>query len=500
VIISHDVGTTGDKATLVSNDGAVVASVSVPYPAEFGSGGRAEQDPLDWWAAMCEANRALLARSGTSANAIDAVAFSGQMMGVVPVDRAGDVIRPAIIWADSRAGEQSDALIARVGLERAYAITGHRLSPNYSLAKVMWLRDNEPEAFARIDAVLQAKDYLAYRLTGVRATDPSDASGTNAFDQRSGGWSDELLQAAGIGHELLPEIVESTTVIGTVTRSAARESGLTEGTPVVIGGGDGPMAALGAGIIDAASGAYAYLGSSSWVSVSADAPLHDPLMRSMTFNHVVPGQFVPTATMQAGGASLQWVTSVLAPGDDQRYATLLGGARDAVAAHDGLFFLPHLLGERSPYWNPAARGAFVGLQMHHERAHLTRAVLEGIAFNLRTGLRAFTENGIPVPSIDAIGGAANAGLLLEIFADVWGIPVRARELVDEANSIGAAVVGGVAVGIFDSFAQAGTFSGGAGGQAPDQQRHQRYSEGYERFLDAYRRLEPWFDALPVAAR
>jgi xylulokinase len=500
VIISHDVGTTGNKATLVSNDGAVVASVSVPYPADFGAGGRAEQDPLDWWAAMCEANRALLAMADTTGDAVDAVSFSGQMMGVVPVDGAGEVIRPAIIWADSRAGSQSGALIARVGLERAYAITGHRLSPNYSLAKIMWLRDNEPEAFGRIDAVLQAKDFLAYRLTGVRATDPSDASGTNAFDQRSGGWSDELLQAAEIDEGMLPEIVASTTVIGTVTAAAAAESGLAQGTPVVIGGGDGPMAALGAGIVDATSGAYAYLGSSSWVSVSADAPLLDPLMRSMTFNHVVPGQFVPTATMQAGGASLQWVTSVLAPDDDARYATLLGGAREVSAAHDGLFFLPHLLGERSPYWNPAARAAFVGLQMHHGRAHLTRAVLEGIAFNLRTGLRAFTENGIPVAEIDAIGGAANADLLLEIFADVWGIPVRARSLVDEANSIGAAIVGGVAVGIFDSFSQAGAFSGGADARLPDEDRHQRYNDDYEHFLDAYRRLEPWFDALPAEAR
>ena len=495
MIISHDLGTTGNKATLVSNDARLIAAVSVGYGADFGPGGRAQQDPHDWWNAMATANRELLAKGGISSSEIDAVSFSGQMMGVVPVDAAGEIVRPAIIWADTRSGAQCDTLIERVGMERAYAITGHRLNPTYSLSKVMWLRDTEPEAFARIDTVLQAKDYLAYRLTGVRVTDPSDASSTNAYDQVAKGWSEELIEAAGLDRGLFPEIVESTTVIGTVTAEAARETGLSEGTPVVIGGGDGPMAALGAGIIDASSGAYAYLGSSSWVSVSADAPLHDPLMRSMTFNHVIPGRFVPTATMQTGGAALSWVTSLLAPGQDDRYEELLGAAVTAKAAEDGLYFLPHLLGERSPYWNPAARAAFVGLLMHHGRGELTRAVLEGVAFNLYTGLRAFVENGTRIDSIDAIGGAANSGLLLDIFADVWGVPVSARDLVDEANAIGAAVVAGVGTGIFDDFDVALRFSTRTEERQPDPARHARYGREYETFLDAYRRLEPWFDGL-----
>ena len=495
MIISHDLGTTGNKATLVSNDARLIAAVTVSYGADFGPGGRAQQDPHDWWAAMSAANRELLEKGGISSDQVDAVSFSGQMMGVVPVDAAGDIVRPAVIWADTRSGAQCDTLIERVGMERAYAITGHRLNPTYSLSKVMWLRDTEPEAFGRIDTVMQAKDYLAYRLTGVRVTDPSDASSTNAYDQAAKTWSSELIEAADLSVSLFPEIVESTTVIGTVTTDAARETGLTAGTPVVIGGGDGPMAALGAGIIDASSGAYAYLGSSSWVSVSADAPLHDPQMRSMTFNHVIPGRFVPTATMQAGGASLSWVTSLLAPTQDDRYTELLGAAAQSNAAEDGLFFLPHLLGERSPYWNPSARAAFVGLLMHHGRGNLTRAVLEGVAFNLYTGLRAFVENGTPIDTIDAIGGAANSGLLLDIFADVWGVPVSARDLVDEANAVGAAVVAGVGVGVFDDFDVALKFSRRTEQRSPDLSRHARYGGEYDTFLDAYRRLEPWFDGL-----
>ncbi|WIB25723.1 xylulokinase [Curtobacterium sp. MCSS17_015] len=502
MILSHDLGTTGDKATLVDRNGAVVAAVTVGYPVVFGAGGLAEQDPNDWWTAVSEATVRLLAGSAVVPGDVDVVSFSGQMMGVVPVDGAGEPVRPAIIWADTRSGPQCRAIARSVSMEECYAITGHRLNPTYSLSKTAWLRENEPGAFARTRRVLQAKDWVAFRLTGVMVTDPSDASGTNAYDQRTGTWSDELLGAAGLDPSLFPEIVPSTTVIGTVTTAAALETGLLAGTPVVIGGGDGPTAALGAGIVSAEDGAYAYLGSSSWVSVSADRPLLDPAMRSMTFNHVVPGAYVPTATMQAGGASLQWVTNVLAPGREDRYRTLLAAAAGARAADDGLFFLPYLLGERSPYWNPAARAAFVGLHIDHGPANMTRAVLEGVAFNLNTGLRAFTENGVAVESVAAIGGAAASDLLLDVFADVWDVPVVARTLVDEANSLGAAVVGGVGVGVFDDFGVARTLSAERGRHEPDAARHHALERAYESFLDVYDRLEPVFDrtAADLAAR
>jgi xylulokinase len=500
VIISHDLGTTGNKATLVSNEGTLVAAVTVRYPVQFGPGGRAEQNPNDWWNAMAEANRQLLEKGDVTSAAIDVVSFSGQMMGVVAVDKVGDPVRPAIIWADTRSSVQCSKLLRQVDMKRAYEITGHRLNPTYSLSKLMWLKETEPDTFAHIDTILQAKDYLAYRLTGVRATDPSDASGTNAYNQKTGAWSAELIDVAGINMKLFPEIVASTTVIGTVTSSAASQTGLAVGTPVVIGGGDGPMAALGAGIIDETSGAYAYLGSSSWVSVCADRPLHDPLMRSMTFNHVIPGRFVPTATMQAGGASLEWLTSVLSPTDDDKYLALLEQASYAKAAEEGLFFLPHLLGERSPYWNPNARAAFVGLLIHHGRGELMRSVLEGVAFNLYTGLTAFEESGTVVNSIDVIGGAARVGMLLDIFADVWGIPVAARDLVDEANAVGAAVVGGIGVGIFGNFDVATQFSKRIIRREPDVTRHARSAIEYSRFMDAYRRLEPWFDGLAELSR
>jgi len=495
MIISHDLGTTGDKATLVDHDGTVVAACTATYPTDFGPRGKAEQDAEAWWSAVCRATRDLLERTGTAPAEVEVVSFSGQMMGAVLLDGAGAPVRPAIIWADTRSVAETAVLVDRVGMEQGYRITGHRLNPTYSLSKVMWVRAHEPEAFGRAERVVLAKDFVVHRLTGVLATDPSDASSTNAYDQAAGDWSAELLAAAELPRSLFPDVVASTAVVGTVTAEAAAASGLAVGTPVVMGGGDGPMGALGAGITGPASGAYCYLGSSSWVSVAADAPLHDPQMRSMTFNHVLPGRYVPTATMQAGGASLEWVVETLAPGQEGRYERLLAEAAEVPASEDGLYFLPHLLGERSPYWNPAARAVFAGLARHHGPAHLTRAVLEGVAFNLYTGLLAFVENGTPIDAVDAIGGAANSALLLQVFADVWGVPVTRRDLVDEATAVGAAVVGGFGVGIFDDFDVATRFSAEVTTRAPDAGRHRRYRGEHALFLEAYRRLEPWFDAL-----
>ena len=494
MIISHDLGTTGDKATLVSDAGEVVAACTSGYVTDFGPRGKAEQDPDAWWRAVCLATRRLLDQAEVSPAEVEVVAFSGQMMGAVLLDPAGVPVRPAIIWADTRSVAQSAALVQRVGMEQGYAITGHRLNPTYTLSKIMWVREQEPEVYGRVSTVLLPKDLMVYRLTGVLATDPSDASGTNAYDQRAGEWSLPLIEAAGLPRSLFPEIVPSASVVGHVSADAAADTGLRAGTPVVMGGGDGPMGALGAGILGPESGAYAYLGSSSWVSVAADAPLHDPQMRSMTFNHVLPDRYVPTATMQAGGASLEWVTDTLAPGQPDRFERLLSEAATVEASADGLYFLPHLLGERSPYWNPSARAVFAGLGRHHGPAHLTRAVLEGVAFNLHTGLLAFQENGTSITAVDAIGGAANAALLLQIFADVWGVPVTRRSLVDEATALGAAVVGGVGVGLFD-FDVAARLSTTLTTQTPDSARHESYGREYALFMEAYRRLEPWFAKL-----
>jgi xylulokinase len=500
MLLAHDLGTTGDKASLHDDEGRLVAAVTVHYPTRFGAGGVAEQDPRQWWDAVCAATRRLLAEDGTATEEVHAVGFSGQMMGAVLLDASHRPVRSSLIWADHRSTEQCRTLVERIGMEHAYRITGHRLNPTYSLSKLMWVRDHEPDTWAQVAHVCLAKDYLVQRLTGTLVTEPSDASATNAYDQERGAWSSELLAAADLDEGLFPEIVPSTTVVGGLTPAAAADTGLRSGTPVVSGGGDGPLAAVGAGVVRPEAGAYVYLGTSSWISLSAAAPLHDPEMRTMTFDHVVPGQYVPTATMQAGGGSLEWVSDLLAPGDDgERFRRLVTAADTAEASAEGLYFLPHLLGERSPYWNPAARGAFVGLSRHHGSAHLTRAVLEGVAFNLATCVDAFRECGAAVDQVDAIGGGAASDIWLQILADVWGATVRRRSVVEEANSLGAAVTAGVGAGVLENFDVAATLSEVTGEFVPDPERHAAYRERHAVFLDAYRRLEPWVETAEVCA-
>ncbi|MEJ1087863.1 xylulokinase [Microbacterium sp. Mu-80] len=497
MIIAHDLGTTGDKASLHHDDGRLVASVTVGYPAHFAAGGIAEQNPQDWWDATVAATRELLDRTGTAPAEVAGLVVSGQMMGAVLLDADGRPVRPAIIWADTRAGAQQRELEAALGAEHAYRLLGHRLNPTYSVSKIMWVRDNEPDVWSQVRRTCVAKDFIVLRLTGRLATDRSDASGTNAYDQQSGTWSDEVLTAARLDPALFPEILESTDVAGTLTAEAAAELGLHTGVQVVMGGGDGPMAAVGSGIVAPEDGAYVCLGTSSWISFAADAPLLDPAMRTFTFDNVVPKSFVPTATMQAGGASVQWIAEALSP-DPAHPET---GRLTAEAAEgidtDDLYFLPYLLGERSPIWDPHARGAFIGLGRHHTRAHLVRSVLEGTAFNLLTCIQAFRSSGAAIDRIDAVGGGAQSDAYLSVLADVWGVPVRRRTIVEEANSLGAAVTAAVGLGLAE-FSAARALSEVTAEFTPDAGRHTVYAERHARFADAYTALAPWFAAAPDA--
>ncbi len=493
MIIAHDLGTTGNKASLHHDDGRLVSAVTVSYPARFAEGGIAEQNPEHWWNAVVEATRTLVTTSGVDPKTVVGLTVSGQMMGVVLLDDAYQPVRPAIIWADTRSTVQTAQLEHSVGQERAYALLGHRLNPTYSLEKIMWVRDNEPEVFDRVRHFCVAKDFVVHRLTGRLATDRSDASGTNAYDQSQGTWSAEMLAAARLDAAIFPEILESTAIVGQLTLDAAQATGLSRGTRVVMGGGDGPIAAVGAGIVAPTDGAYVSLGTSSLISFASDTPVHDPLMRTMTFDHVVPGRYVPTATMQAGGAAVQWLSELLNPEPSgASLSALVADASTTEAATGGLYFLPYLLGERSPHWNPNATGSFIGIGRHHGRAHLTRAVLEGVAFNLLTCLQAFTQSGATVARVDAIGGGAASDVWLQIMADMWGVPVRRRTIVEEGNSLGAAVTAAVGLGLVEDFGAARDLSEVTAEFTPEAGRHADYAARHAVFVDGYTALEPWF--------
>lgn len=440
LILAHDLGTTGNKATVFDDQGRLVASHVEHYPVQYAQAGWAEQDPLDWWRAVGTATRALLAEAQVSPADIAAVTFSGQMMGIAPIDAAGQPLRPAIIWADQRAVAEADMIGTRCGPENVYRRTGHRVSPAYLAAKILWVKQHQPDLYRQVKMFLCAKDFVAFQLTGRCATDYSDASGSNLFDLTQRAWSTDLIDALGLDAATLPEVHASTDVIGEVTREASEATGLRPGTPVVIGGGDGACATAGAGVI-APGDAYCNLGSSAWISFASDTPLFDPQQRTFTFHHLHPRLFTPMGTMQAAGGARDWLAQISGAVSDAELAQVAPGC-------EGALFLPYLIGERSPWWNPQARGAFVGLAMNHTRATLARAALEGVAFNLRLILDALESQGAALPAIRVIGGGAQSPVWQHILADVFARPIHLLDLHSEASSWGAAVAGGLGVGVY----------------------------------------------------
>lgn len=443
MLISHDLGTSGNKASLYRATGELVATASATYPTVHGRG-TTEQDPHDWWRAVVDSTRQLLATAGAAPGEVSGICVAAQMMAAVLLDEQGEPVRRAMIWSDQRATEQSAAITRTVGTERSFTITGHRVAANYTLPKVAWVRDHEPELFARTRHVCVTKDYVNLRLTGRLATDHSDASSTAAYDLATGTWSTELLDAAGIDASLWPEVVASTDVLGTLTPAAAADLGLTTAVRVVAGGGDGPMANVAAASLSPEDAGYVCLGTSAWYATTTVAPIDDAQQRGFTYRHIVPGFYTPCATTQAGAASLAWFADALACG--LRPADLAREASGVRAGEDGLFFLPHLLGERTPWWNPDSAGSFAGLRPTHGRAHLARAVMEGVGLALDLCRDALADGDHELRPVSVIGGGANSDEWLQLFADLWGVPVLRRGVTTEATALGAAVTGLVGLG------------------------------------------------------
>jgi xylulokinase len=501
-VIAHDLGTTGNKATLYDRDGKLVGSAFHPYETEYALPRWAEQDPAEWWQAVCLSTRQLLHQTKTPADQIACIVFSGQMMGCVAVDKRGLPLRKAIIWADQRALDQERWLAERLSQEQIYRITGHRLSASYSLAKILWLRDHQPDIYRAAHKFLHAKDAIVARMTGEFVTDPSDASGMNLFDLEQGAWSEPILEAAHLDPAQLPEVRVSTDVVGYVLPGVAEEVGVAPGTPVVIGGGDGACAAAGAGVIGEGA-AYNYVGSSSWIALSTSHPIYDPDLRTFTFGHVVPGMFMPAGTMQAAGASYQWMKNQLCPQEVAAsldlhvnpYELMNLEAQESPPGARGLLFLPYLMGERSPRWNPKARGAFIGLTIRHTRADMIRAVLEGVTMNLRVILDAFRNQGSQIEAMRLIGGGARGRFWNQVMADIYGMPIHRLAILEEATSMGAAVTGGVGVGLYPGFSIIEQMNQVAEIIQPDPQAQAAYAELLPVFEEAYRSLLPVYEQI-----
>lgn len=501
-ILAHDLGTTGNKATLYDREGNLVGSAFSPYATEYAQPGWAEQDPNEWWRAICASTHALRQQTGARPQNIACVVISGQMMGCVPLDRQARPLRKAIIWADQRAVDQVRWLEGRIASADVYRITGHRLGPSYSLSKILWLRDHQPDIFQAAHKFVHAKDALVARLTGLFVTDPSDASGMNLYDLETGGWSAPLLAAAELDPHRLPEVRPSTAVVGEVLPQVAEEAGLAAGTPVVIGGGDGACAAAGAGAV-AEGPAYNYIGSSSWIALASRRPIYDPDFKTFTFCHVVPGMFMPIGTMQTAGAAYQWLRDQLCPAEVAEAQTLNLSpyelmnqlAETSPLGANGLIYLPYLLGERSPRWNPNARGAFIGLTIRHTRADLVRAVLEGISFNLRVILDALQAQGAAINAMRLIGGGARGRFWNRLLADIYGLPIQRLAILEEATSMGAALTGGVGIGFYPDFAMSEQMNPTAAVIEPDLAAHAAYNQRLPIFEAAYQALVPVFDQI-----
>lgn len=497
-LIAHDLGTSGNKATLFTGSGELIRSATYAYTTRFFNGNWAEQDPRDWWKAVCETTKKLL--RGLDPAKIAGISFSGQMMACVCIDRQGKPLRDAIIWADQRAVEQEALLREKIPEKEFYRITGHKISAAYTLEKLMWVRDKQPEVFKEIYKVLQPKDYIIYLLTGRLTTDYSDASGTNAFDLNRLEWSERILSCAEISGELLPVARPSTCVAGEVTTAAAGECGLLPGTPVVIGGGDGVCAAVGAGSVRE-NVAYNYIGSSSWISYTAREPLFDPEMRTFNWAHIVPGYYAPTGTMQAAGNTFNFMIDTVCRDmwqDPEKSAGLYDSIDREIASStpgaNGLIFLPYLLGERSPRWNPDARGALIGLKMENTRADMMRAAVEGIAMNLDVILNVFRKDA-SIEEINVLGGIAKSNVICSILADVFNSRICRLNYLEEATSIGAAVTAGVGTGVFKRFDQVEGFIKKENVLLPDAMRSKKYEQVKYLFEKAYDALKPVYELL-----
>jgi len=441
---------------IVDQHGRVVASATAEH-APFASPqiGWAEQQPDDWWAACTIAVPRALERAGLRGDDIACLGFSGQMHGAVMLDESGRVVRPALIWCDLRTDRQCRELTEKIGAERLIQLTCNPALPNFTLTKFLWVRENEPENWKRVRAVMLPKDYVRYQLTGERATDMADASGTLLLDVANRRWSNEMLEAAEIDRDLLPALYESPDVCGKVCARAAAATGLKAGTPVVAGAGDQAAGATGMGIVTPGA-VSATIGTSGVVFAATDAPALDRKGRLHTFCHAIPGRWHMMGVTQAAGLSLRWFRDQFGAGtEDGRdpYERLTEEAATAPPGCNGLLFTPYLMGERTPHLDPRARGAFVGLTASHTRADVIRAILEGVAFSLRDTFSIFGEMNVPVKSVRLGGGGARSALWRQIQADVYGHEIEVVE-AEEGAAYGAALLAGVGARMWASVDEA----------------------------------------------
>lgn len=483
-LLGVDVSTTGVKALLIDQDGNVVGSANTEQPLYTPQPLWSEQDPADWWKGAVQSIRQVLSETGVTGDAVQGIGLTGQMHGLTLLDEHGEVLRPAILWNDQRTGAQCDEIRERLGKRHLIEITGNDALTGFTAPKVLWVLENEPEIYAKVRHILLPKDYVRYKLTGSFAIDRADAAGTILLDIKTRDWSPEMLAALEIDPAWLPKTYEGPEITGRVSDEAARLTGLRSGTPVIAGGGDQAAQAVGVGAVQPGIVALT-LGTSGVVFATTDQPFIEPEGRLHAFCHSVPGRWHLMGVMLSAAGSLRWFRDTVAPGKD--YDSLLSPAQNVPANSEGLLFLPYLTGERTPHPDPLARGAFAGLTIRHGLAHMTRALLEGVAFGLRDSFELIKSAGLSsIHQVRVSGGGARSALWRQILASVFNAELVTVNTTEGA-AYGAALLAGVGTGIWadvDSACQATVKQTGQTAPIPD------LVEAYDRGYALYRELYP----------
>jgi xylulokinase len=498
-LLAHDLGTSGNKATLFTVYGDLVASKTYPYGTKFFNNNWAEQNPANWWEAVCHSTKELI--QDIDVDEIAVVCFSGQMMGCLCVDQNGTPLKNSIIYCDQRATEETEAILEKIDGKEFYKITGHRASASYSVEKLMWVKNNESDIYKNTYKMLHAKDYINFKLTGKMVTEFTDASGTNVFDLNTNTWSERLIDITGIDSDKLPEARESTYVIGELTKEAAEATGLKAGIPVVAGAGDGLCAAVGVGSVKPGV-TYNYLGSSSWIATTTETPIYDEQMRTFVWSHAVSGYVHPCGTMQTACASYNWLKNEICKIETEEaekqgispYVIINRKIVQSPPGANSIIFLPYLLGERTPRWNPKARGAYIGLNLEHKREDILRATLEGVSFNLSIILDIFREQ-VAISDIVVIGGGAKGEIWRQIMADIYDANILKPNYLEEATSMGAAIIGGVGAGVFKDFDVIDRFIKIESTQRPNKENQKIYRKMKPIFEKCYQSLVDVYEDL-----
>jgi xylulokinase len=488
--IGIDSSTTATKALLINDTGTVIGVASSGYDFETPKPLWTEQAPALWWDATVKSIQELLAKSEVSGKEIQGIGLTGQMHGLVLLDEDGKVLRPALLWNDQRTGAQCEEIRKRLGKARLIQITGNDALTGFTAPKILWVQQEEPEIYQRVKQILLPKDYVRYKLTGDYAIDRAGGAGTILFEVAKRTWSPEVVEALGIDPSWLPPTYEGPEITGRVSREAAEATGLAEGTPVVAGGGDQAAAAVGTGAVEEGIVSLS-LGTSGVVFATTNQAAIEPEGRLHAFCHAVPGKWHLMGVMLSAAGSLRWHRDTFAPEAD--FGALAESAREVSAGSDGLFFLPYLTGERTPYPDPLARGAFVGLTVRHSFKHLTRAVLEGVAYGLRDSFELMKGAGLSqIEQVRLTGGGAKSALWRQILADVLGTRLVTVSS-EEGAAYGAALLAGVGTGAWPTVETACAATIQVGNETNPSQDQEIYTQRYPLYRGLYPALKPTYD-------